>query len=183
MVGIDAEGFGKAGLGSLTPEQATTLFNLIYSGRPSLVCDKSYTQKEKEELSYLHLHVSGPDQASEFVGRLRGKLGSIRDVRLVPSDEDADIIISVLGFADEVGSRQVGYIASVNVLLPCTYTVPNGLWKRIDKFRKMSDHFLQTNPNEDELATAIANQLDAQSFDDTRNQHKNLLKFYNNLKN
>jgi hypothetical protein len=183
MIGIDAEGFRNAGLHSLTPEQATRLFNLIYNGRPSLICDKFYPQKEKDELNYLHLHVSGPDQASEFVGRLRGKLGAIRDVKLVPSDEDADMIIGILAFADEVGARQVGYIASANVLLPCTYTVPNGLGKSTDTFRRLSGHFLQTNPSEDELAATIANQLDAQSFDDIRNQHKNLLKFYNNLKN
>jgi len=183
MIGIDAEGFRDAGLHSLTPQQATSLFNLIYNARPNLTCDKLYPQKEKDELNYVHLHVSGSDQASEFVGRLRGKLGSIRDVKLVPSDDDADMIISVLAFADEIGSRQVGYIASVIVLLPCTYTVPSGLGKGTDTFRRMSDHLLQTNPSEDDLAAAIANQLDARSFDDRRNQHKTLLKFYNNLKN
>lgn len=183
MIGIDADGFGKAGLNSLSKDQAGSLFNQIYQNRPTLSCQKFYSQKEKGELSFVHLHVSGPESAGEFVGRLRSKLGAIKDVKLVASDDDADLVVSVLAFSDEVGSRQVGYIASVIVMTPCTYNVPSGMDKGSDTFRRMNDHFLQTNPREDELAVTISNTLDASSFDFTRNQHKNLLKFYDSLKN
>lgn len=182
LLGINEQDFQNAGLQNLTPEQASSLFLIISNGHPNLTCERFYNQTEQDELRYVHLYVTGSAEDSEFVGRLRGKLSAIRDVKIVPSEDDADLVVNSLSFSNFIAGRQTGFTASLVVTYPCVYKVPAGLGQRTEKLERVLDHYLRTSADEDNLATQVSNQLDARDFDDTRSSHSALLKYYQGIK-
>jgi hypothetical protein len=179
--GINETQFHEMGIDKLNPQQAANLLLNIINVRPSFSCYKFYPITQKEELKHVHLYVeSASDKSAEFVGRLRIHLSAIHDVSLVYSDEDADYIVGVLAMPIHVGQRETGYVASTVVLQPCIYRASTGLDKGEQIARKIVEHYVNTGPDEDGLASAITNDLNGQDFDEIRRAHASTLKYYEN---
>jgi hypothetical protein len=176
-LGITETEFKAAGLGRLSAQEATNLLSTISSHRPMLTCGPSYGPKETDEYHYVHLYVSGSDADAEFVGLLRGKLSAIRDVRMVASDDEADLGVSILTIPNESDSHKFGITASTNIYEPCVYQVNGGLGNGTSKIYKLVDAIINTGPDEDSIASRIANTLDARDFDEIRQNHAQILKY------
>jgi hypothetical protein len=176
-VGITEREFDDAGLQSLSPLQASKLWASIVAHRPNLTCGVSYGPNETQEYQYVHLYVSGPDSDAEFVGRLRGKLAAIRDVKMIPSEEAADLVITVLTVPNEVGSTKVGITVATNVYEPCVYEIKGGLADGTARFKKLIDGMINAGGDEDGVASRVANSLEARDFDQTRKDHAQIIKY------
>jgi hypothetical protein len=176
-LGITEEEFNEAGLGQLTKTQGTKLWLAVYQHRPNMSCGVTFADKEVNEYHFVHIHVTGTDSDAEFVGRLRGKLSAIRDVKLVSTDEDADLGVSVLTVSNEVGSARVGITVATTIYQPCEYTVKGGFGDGIQKIKVMLDNFINAAAKSEDAATSIADTLDARDFEDTRRNHAQLLKY------
>lgn len=119
------------------------------------------------------------DNANDFVGQLRSRLGSTQDVRLVYSDADADLIVSVLASRDtSTDGRELGYHASVVIDTPCAYSYSLAGDKKADTLRKSVDHLIELGPDMNTVLSSVAAALDVGDFDQIRREHSNLSKFY-----
>ncbi|HXR33249.1 MAG TPA: hypothetical protein VN830_06060 [Verrucomicrobiae bacterium] len=174
--------FQELGMNNLTPDQASGLLALLVANQPSFTCNKHYPESQKDELKHVHLYVeSESDRSAELAGRLRTQLSAIRDVSLVYSDRDADFVVSVIAMPPhDTGGRQIGYAASVVLTQPCVYISHSGQNKGGQITRLFADHYLNVGPTQDEVASTIANTLDARAFDDIRRYHAAQLSTYEN---
>ena len=176
LYGITETEFNEAGLNHLTTLQSKTLSATLLKHRPTFSCGPSFGPKELDEYHYVHLHVSGPDSDAAFVGLLRSKLAAIRDVRMVPSDENADLSVTVLTVKNEVGAREIGLTVSTGIYESCVYQ-PNGwLGNGSTQFKRLIDALLNAGNTDDAVATRIANTVEAREFDDVRTNHAQILK-------
>ena len=154
-------------------------FSPTVSNRPTFNCNNFY--KDKDELKGVHLFVEGHPSASltaqEFVGQLRSKLSAIRDVSLVYSYSDADIVVRALAFPTESETnRPLGYTASLVVLMPCIFKSAGGWDKGETTVLRMDDHELFTGSSEENVLSRASSTLDVNDFDDVRKDHASSLK-------
>jgi hypothetical protein len=181
MIGMDQEEFHQLGLDKLSAIEGTKLGNYFITNRPAFSCSKYYPATQKEELKHIHLYIeSGSAASAEFTGNLRARFSGIHDAALVYSDDDADLIIIVLAMPSIVSGREVGYLASAVIMLPCTYRSPAGYDRGTIISRRFEDHYIQIGPSRDEIAAAIANTVNVRDFDEVRRDHAATLKLYEN---
>jgi len=177
LLGITDAEFKAAGLERLSSQEAANLWSTIYSHRPVLTCGPTFSEKEKDEYRYVHLHVSGADSDAGFVGLLRGKLSAIKDAKMVPTDEDADLGVSVLTVSNQTDSHKFGITVSTNIYEPCVFEVRGGMASGATKFGKFLDQLINAGADQDGVASGIANTLDARDFDQIRQNHSEILKY------
>lgn len=173
-VGMSEEDFKKAGLDQLTSLQGTSLWTTIFTHRPYVTCGRFYGSDEKNEYNFVHIFVTGNTSDVEFVGRLRLKISAIKDVKMAPSSDDADLTISILSVSNEVGSTRVGMTVATTVTEVCTLrTTTDGAESN---FAHEVNALINAGPDEDGLASRIANSVEASNFDSVRQAHAQALK-------
>jgi hypothetical protein len=96
---------------------------------------------------------------------------------MAASNNDADLVINLLEVSNEVTSRRIGITVATNVTEPCVYQVNGGLQDGPERFQKLLDATVATGGDDDEVATRIANSLEARDFDDIRQSHASILKY------
>jgi hypothetical protein len=177
VLGITEADFRTLGIDAQSKERANQIFSYLMTNRSNFSCEHYY--KNKEELKRVHVFVeSSSEGPQEFVGQLRSRLSAIHDVSLVYSDEDADIIVKALGFANENESTRqtTGYTASVVVLTPCTFRSPGGYDKGEQTVRVLVGHQVSTGPSEENVLSRVSSTLDVSDLDSVRKQHAARLK-------
>jgi len=180
VLGITEADFRTLGIDAQSKEKAVQIFTYLAANRPNFRCEHYY--KDEEELKRVHVFVeSSSEGPQEFVGQLRSRLSAIHDVSLVYSDEDADIIVKALGFANEneITRQTTGYTTSVVVLRPCTFRSPSGYDKGEQTIRELAHHQLLTGPREEDVLSRVSSTLDVSALDDIRKQHATNLKLRN----
>jgi hypothetical protein len=177
IFGITREQFHTLGYDTLSQEQGKAIGFWFMTNRPILTCGKSYDSEDKEGPKYVHPFIEAANtDATAFVGELRSRIAATRDVRLVYSDTDADLIVSVLAMSTTIGGRQSGYVAAVTVLTPCIYSVPSGMGAGTSRFRRFTDGFVDTGPDAASVLSQVASTLDVSDFDPVRAEHSSMLK-------
>jgi|SRR5271168_878151 len=177
-IGVTEEEFKNAGLDQLTAPQGNLLWAAVYGHRPYLDCGPTYVAAQKDENNFVHIFATGNASDVEFVGRLRLKLSAIKDVKMVSSADDADLIISILTVSNEVGSTRVGLTVATSVSEICTMKTPSD--GAGSKFNHSIDALINTGPDEEgiasRIASRIANSVEASDFDTVRQNHAQMLK-------
>lgn len=177
LLGINQSQFHDLGFDKMSADDGDRVAMFLLVNRPTFSCERWYNQAEKAELKSVYLFVeSGSDNSAQFVGNLRSKLSAIQDVQLVYTDEDSDLILSVLGMTPHMNGRDLGFAVSTVLAVPCFYNAPSGYDKGSKTTRKYVDHYLNLGPSLDELAKTLADSLNASSLDTVRRSHANQLK-------
>jgi hypothetical protein len=180
LLGIKESDFHQLGLDKLPSEEAERLAIYLLINRPSFSCQRYYPSTKKDELNRVHLYVEAGDESSAtFVGNLRSKFAAISDVQLVYSDEDADLIVSVLAGENHLTTgHTTGFTATSVVAVPCVYNSPSGYDSGARTTRKYVDHYLNSGPDADTIAKTLVNTMSVSMLDPIRRDHASTLKQY-----
>ena len=131
-------------------------------------------RKSPQDYDKVYIYVDAPDTtAPELIGGIRQDLRAIPDVQMVNSSAEADLSVSVLGFADNVPrGRGTRFTASLTILQPCVSKLGANEFPTL----VYKNHILRAGDDETELASRIVSDLNVNEVEATRRFNADLKK-------
>lgn len=172
---LTKEDFAMLGLAKLTASEYMSLISWI-SGRQEAerkaarATQITYScgplRKADDDYERVFVSVDAPETTPpELINAIRQDLRGIGDVQIVATPAEADLRVSVLGFAEtQPRSTTVEYTASLTVLEPCVSKL-NGSEFQTPLYR---NHILRTGTEDAELAARIVSDLNANEIEAKR---------------
>jgi hypothetical protein len=194
--GISQEDFGAMGLPKLTTDEYAKLFTWAYN-RQTDVARTAKEEGKKEAIASevtfscgskqgagdapnkIHVLIEdSPATASEVMSGVRQRLRGITDVEIVYELDQADLVVSILGYEDKMenGTRGIGYTASTVVTAPCVGKLGTVAWN----FQMLDDHYLlSVGKDIGLLAEKIVTKIDSNNIEPIRRSRSQMKSLQN----
>lgn len=179
LFGISRTQFAAMGLSKLTEQEYVWLMAWVNSQKskakeealakqPSYSCGRPIQEPATYDKVNLLIEV-GDQTPADITSGIRQRLRAIPDVQIVYGSKDADLLVSIIGFQNELTSgRQTGYTISIVTADPCQSSV--GTY--VSSFSMYRSHFLQTSGKEvNGMVEGIVTTLDAKDLEPIRKQN------------
>jgi hypothetical protein len=183
FTGISQDEFAAMGLRKLTVDEYEKLFTWAFNReseakeagkKEAMASQVTFScgpkQTTDESVKKVHVLIEDTSAAAELMSGVRQKLRGISDVEIVYDISQADLVVIILGYENQLesGTRTTGYTASTVVASPCVGKIGTYEWN----FQMSDDHFIFTvGPNIGVLVEKVVAKIDSSDIEPIRKSH------------